>query len=119
MTTAQSLYTEKDRWFDLLPKYLFLEPHLEGKRVLDVDCGAGWGSSLLARSAREVISLCASEDDLLAAREAEPERKRSFQRLIPGDLPFVDGTFDAVLALRGHWSFGDLEALARPIPVRR
>jgi SAM-dependent methyltransferase len=108
---TRTLYTGIERWFELLPKYLFVEPFIEGKRVLEIDCGTGWGTSLLARSAREVVALGATEADVAKARDAEPSLRRCFQQLIPKDLPFVDGTFDAVFAFRGAEAFGGLEAL--------
>ena len=107
----RNLYTGVERWFELLPKYLFLEPFLEGKRVLEIDCGTGWGTSLIARNAREVVALGANEEDVTKARESEPSLRRSFQQMIPKDLPFVDGTFDVVLAFRGAEAFGGIEAL--------
>lgn len=106
----RGLYTA-ERWYDAAPKHLLFEPLVEGKRVLEIDCGAGHGSRLLARSAREVIGLCATEDELRAAR-AEAPHPRAFQPMTPGDLPFVDGTFDVVLALRGPDAFGGLDILA-------
>jgi SAM-dependent methyltransferase len=109
----RGLYSGAERWFDAAPKHLLFEPLVEGKRVLEIDCGSGYGASLLARSAREVIGLCAEDADLTAARASAPQSPRAFQRLTPGDLPFVDGTFDVVLALRGADSFGGLDVLAR------
>src|SRR5512145_1515094 len=93
---------------DLLARYSFIEPLLEGRRVLEVGAAratdGGSALFLAERGAAAVLSLEAAEEDLAGARQA-------------GHHPFVQfrsgraeelrpGTFDLVL-------FADGSTLAR------
>jgi SAM-dependent methyltransferase len=72
-----------------------------GQPVLDLGCGPGRHTAVLARRGARVVGLDLSRALLRAAREAGAER------LVRGDmrgLPFQDGAFDAVLNL--FTSFG-------------
>jgi SAM-dependent methyltransferase len=72
-----------------------------GQQVLDLGCGPGRHTSVLARRGARVVGLDLSRALLRAAREAGAER------LVRGDmrdLPFRDAAFDAVLNL--FTSFG-------------
>ena len=74
---------------------------VEGKRVLDLGCGTGFMSSLLAANGATVIGVDVSTRSLeVAAERAEVSGlsdRVSFQRMACESLDFPDGHFDAVV----------------------
>ncbi len=57
-------------WYEHWHRYLFAAPLVAGARVLDVACGEGYGSALLARSAARVTGADLSQDAIAHARQA-------------------------------------------------
>src|SRR6266511_2648823 len=88
---------------DLLARYSFIEPLLEGKRVLELGAAraTGGGSALFLaeRGAAAVLSLEPSEEDLGPARDAGHHPFVQFRSGAPRDLR--QGTFDLVLVAGG------------------
>jgi SAM-dependent methyltransferase len=87
-------------------RYHFAEPLVEGRRVLDVACGTGYGLTILAASARAVVGVDADADAVHTAASGLGAR----QALVVGDgvrLPFADGVFGAIT------SFETIEHLHR------
>lgn len=82
-------------WGEHAARYVFAEPHVEGKTVLDIACGTGYGIGLLKAKARSIVGV---DVDMEAAREARAECSGNASVLL-GDglgLPFADATFDVV-----------------------
>jgi SAM-dependent methyltransferase len=77
--------------------------HIEGREVLDVGCGQGLASLLLAREGRRAVGIDRDAEVVDWARrrvmgEQESIRGRlAYEVAEAGDLPFGDGSFDAVL----------------------
>ncbi len=108
--TADSVYTmgyseEMSRFqarFAQQESLNFLIPHLErGQRLLDVGCGAGHLSLRLARAVApgelRGVDIEPSQIDLARAVTAAADcRNAAFQVADVEDLPFEDGSFDAV-----------------------
>lgn len=90
----------RDQFEVICRRYAFASHFVEGKRILEVGCGAGLGLGVLARRARHVIG---GEVTLPTLRRASSTYAgRPALTLIQLDahaLPFTDGTVDAVLAL--------------------
>jgi phosphoethanolamine N-methyltransferase len=74
---------------------------LEGRRVLDIGCGVGGPSMLLAEAfGAQVTAVDVSKNVLLSAKALARSRgltdRIEFKVTEPGPLPFSDGSFDAV-----------------------
>jgi 2-polyprenyl-3-methyl-5-hydroxy-6-metoxy-1,4-benzoquinol methylase len=102
---VRSPFGRELRW-----RYEWASKYCEGKRVLDVPCGMGWGSSLIEGAA----SLVGADLDEAAVREAAT-RYKHVGRFLCADmsrLPFGTATFDVVTCLEGIEHVP--EAAARP-----
>jgi len=94
---------------------------LRGKRVLDIGCGSGGITALLAYGygAGEVIGIDV-EAPVCAAARAFAARKGVSGRVVikqvePGPLPFGDGTFEIVFSKDSIIHIADKESLAREV----
>jgi 2-polyprenyl-3-methyl-5-hydroxy-6-metoxy-1,4-benzoquinol methylase len=91
---VRSPYGTELRW-----RYTWASRHCRGKRVLDVPCGMGWGSSLIEGAALVV----GMDLDPAAVKEASIRYPR-VGKFVCADmtrLPFASGTFDVVTCLEG------------------
>ena len=86
-------------WYEHWHRYHFAAPLVRELDVLDVACGEGYGSALLARSAREVTGVD------LAAAAIEHARAHyaglgnlDFRTADCTALPFPDASFDAIVS---------------------
>lgn len=89
---------EPDLWNEHSARYRFAAQLAQGRRVLDLGCGAGYGSAILAQRAEMVIALDRSAEALGYGlkRYAVPAIQ-----WIAGEgqrLPFTDGAFDLIVA---------------------
>src|SRR5512136_1672515 len=98
-----SSFYSRDGAGDLLARYSFIEPLLDGKRVLEVGAAhateGGSALFLAERGAAAVLSIEAADGDLAAAREAGHHPFVQFRATAPSDLR--PGTFDLVLVADG------------------
>src|SRR5512138_492785 len=96
-------FYSRDGAGDLLARYSFIEPLLDGMRVLEVGAAratdGGSALFLAERGAAAVLSIEAAEEDLAAAREAGHHPFVQFRAMAPADLRA--GTFDLVLVADG------------------
>ena len=86
-------------WLEHWHRYHFAAALARDRRVLDVASGEGYGSALLAQTAREVTGLDAAVDAIAHAQVAY--RDRGNLHFVSGDcasLPFPDGAFDLVVS---------------------
>ena len=93
-----------------LKRYAFAEPWCRGKEVLDVACGAGYGSAHLAGSAARVVGGDVSEATIAYARGRYAAPNVEFRTLDATALPFSDGSFDAVCSFETIEHLSDREA---------
>ncbi|MDM7994134.1 MAG: methyltransferase domain-containing protein [Acidobacteriota bacterium] len=85
--------------YEHLHRYFFALRWAEGRTVLDLASGSGYGSALLARRARHVWAL---DLDAEAVREASRSWRRPNLTFLRGDalqLPFQSGSMDLVVAM--------------------
>lgn len=74
-------------WIEHWHRYHFATRWVPGKRVLDIACGEGYGSALLARTAREVVGVDVSEEAVAHAMRAYAGS---------GNLTFMHGSCTAI-----------------------
>jgi SAM-dependent methyltransferase len=91
--------------------YRWAEPHAQGRRVLDLGCGAGYGTASLAPVAERVVGVDVSDEAIAIAQREFGGSGAEYQRVDDPSrvqLPFADASFDTVL------SFQVIEHLDRP-----
>jgi 2-polyprenyl-3-methyl-5-hydroxy-6-metoxy-1,4-benzoquinol methylase len=98
--------------------YFYYEKSLEhvgGKVVLDIACGVGWGTELLARKARFVLGGDIDPGAVAYARAEylTPRSNFAFFHADILDIPFSDETFDVVNSIETfeHVERKDVERL--------
>lgn len=79
-----------------LKRYAFALPWCEGKDVLDVACGVGYGASCLASVARRAVGGGVDEASVAYAGKRYSGDNIEFEVLDAAHLPFGDKSFDAV-----------------------
>ena len=86
-------------WLEHWHRYHFAARWAAGKRVLDVACGEGYGSALLAARAAHVTGVDLAPAAIAHARGAYADRKNlEFVEASCTELPFADASFDAVVS---------------------
>lgn len=84
---------------EFLWRYNWIAPYCEGKTVLDVPCGMGWGTSLIANTSR-LVGIDIAEDAIAEAKQRYGHQAE-FKVGSMADLPFPDKTFDVICCLEG------------------
>ncbi|MEN6473770.1 MAG: glycosyltransferase [Syntrophaceae bacterium] len=79
---------------------------IEGKRVLDVACGAGYGSRLLAEKALSVVGVDVSDEAIRYCRAQYRRENLEFRQCDACNLDFTEQSFDVAV------SFETIEHLA-------
>jgi len=81
--------------------YQFAEAFTRGRRVLDFGCGSGYGTAMIARTAREVVGVDVAEEAVAFARAEHVAPNLLFSRIAAdARLPFDDASFDTVLSFQ-------------------
>ncbi len=87
-----------DLWNEHIARYVFTARLVAGRRVLDIGCGAGYGSARLAEVAASVTALDVSADAIALAQSLYPDAGVKWTCASATDLPYDSGCFDAVVA---------------------
>ncbi len=82
-----------------LSRYLAVSKIVEGKNVLDVASGAGYGSQMLAKEANSVEGLDYSKDAVVYARKNFPAKNLTYSIGDALNMPYDDNVFDVVVSL--------------------
>jgi len=86
-------------WYEHWHRYHFAAPLVAGRTVLDIACGAGYGSALLARTATRVTGGDISPETLDHARRRYAAiGNLDFRQADCAALPFADASFDVVVS---------------------
>ena len=84
-------------------------------RCLDLGCGTGIAVEPLSAAGWSVVGVDVSSDQLRVARERVGEIAVELLQADAVDLPFADGSFDAVVSLLTHTDFDDFAAVLREV----
>ncbi len=100
MTRYFGIHTLEGEWHSLLPRYVLLADRVRGKRVLDIGCGTGIGSSMLMDLGAESVNGVDHRPEVLElARVKHAKQGLNFHVMFWEELEFPDNTFDIVLCL--------------------
>lgn len=82
-------------WGEHAARYVLAREFVNGKSVLDIACGTGFGLGLMKDAASGIVGV---DVDLTAARTAAVECGSNSSVLLANGLalPFVDGSFDVI-----------------------
>jgi GT2 family glycosyltransferase/2-polyprenyl-3-methyl-5-hydroxy-6-metoxy-1,4-benzoquinol methylase len=89
-------------------RYIYVKDLIKDMIVLDVACGEGYGSNILAETARRVIGIDISDEAINQASKKYIRENLSFKVMNAEELSFDDNYFDAVV------SFETIEHLEKP-----
>src|SRR5262245_44371549 len=91
------------------PAFFALLPNVAGLAGLDLGCGEGHNTRLLARRGARVTAIDIAEAFIKHARQAEAEEPLGIAYLVASAvaLPFTDGTFDFATGFMSNmgWTF--------------
>jgi SAM-dependent methyltransferase len=96
-------------------RYAFALPWCHGKEVLDVACGVGYGSALLAPHSARVVGGDVDEESIEYARVRYAAPNVEFLVLDAMALPFDDDAFDVVCSFETIEHLPDREAYLREV----
>ena len=81
--------------------YRFAQSYCQGKRVLDLGCGSGYGVGRLSTIAASVVGVDVSAEAVAFARDTYRQANNRFELIDPAaSLPFGDEAFDVVLSFQ-------------------
>ena len=90
-------------------RYIAALPYAHNSNILDIACGIGWGSFLLANAnPKKVTGVDVSENAILSAKQNYCGEKIEYVRYSGDILPFTDNSFDLIV------SFETLEHVIDP-----
>ena len=87
-----------DLWNEHISRYTFAARLARRKRVLDVGCGAGYGTAELAQTAREATGIDVSAEAVEYAQTHYGRVNVRFEVGSATEMPFADASFDLVVA---------------------
>lgn len=96
-----------------MKRYLFARPWCEGRDVLDVSCGAGYGTAALAEAARTVVGGDIDEDTVAYARHRYARPNVRFDVVDAQALPYDTSSFDTFCSFETIEHLDDPGALVR------
>jgi len=97
----------REIWYEHWHRYVFAREFVRDKRVLDVACGEGYGSALLAGAAHAVTGIDLSQQAVEHARRRyETQQNLRFECANACDLPLSEASQEVIV------SFETLEHLA-------
>jgi SAM-dependent methyltransferase len=108
----EAIYAKPERQTDLAFLKKYLPERLAGRRVLEVACGSGYWTVLVARTAASIVAVDAAEEPMRIAMSKDyGERNVRFEIADAYALPAGLGRFDGALAAF-WWSHIPLSRIA-------
>lgn len=96
-------------------RYEFALPLCDGKDVLDLGCGVGYGTALLAERARRAVGIDLDPDAIAYARRRYGATNVEYREDDALALGLVDGSFDVVCSFETIEHVADRDALLREV----
>lgn len=90
-------------------RYLFAVTHCEGKDVLDIASGEGYGSAMLAHAAISVVGVDIDDEAVAAARGRYVRENLRFETGSATRIPLPDASVDVVTSFETLEHFGEHE----------
>jgi SAM-dependent methyltransferase len=94
--------------YDHIARYCLAGRYVEGKKTIDLGCGAGYGTHALARSATDILGVDLSEEAIAYDSWSYQAPNLRYKVGDVTNLPYPDGSFEAAV------SFEVIEHLERP-----
>ena len=95
----ESLLLNKKMVKDHFSRYRFAIPFVKNKVVLDIACGVGYGSEMLAlNGAKSVVGVDISDEAIIYAKNRYSHKNVVFITANAVSTPFKDGAFDVVVS---------------------
>lgn len=79
-------------------RYYAILPFMKNKKVLDIACGSGYGSDLIANEASKVCGVDISSDTISHAEKTYRKNNLEFLVGSTSNIPYEDNTFDVVVS---------------------
>lgn len=117
----ERIYQKPERQEDLRTLRELVAKTFNGRSVLEIACGTGWWTEVLATSARSVVATDINEEVLaIACDKSIDTGKVSFLRADAFQLESIAGEFDAALAAFwwSHLTCADLSRFLRGLNQR-
>jgi SAM-dependent methyltransferase len=102
---------DADLWAEHLSRYAFASRWALGARVLDLGCGAGYGTAELAARALSAVGIDLAPEAIVHAGSAYALPNVRFLPASAGALPFRDASFELVTAFEVIEHLADWRAL--------
>lgn len=93
--------SDENYWFQRhLVAYRFLLPFVRGRRVVDLGCGEGYGTELLAGAAREAVGVDLAPEAVFHARRSYERAGLRYDYRDIYDTRLEAGSFDVAVSLQ-------------------
>jgi len=79
-------------------RYRYTEPLIKGKNVLDVACGSGYGSNLLAQTAKTIVGGDIEKETIEYCKEKYQRDNLKFEIMDIRNIPYPDNSFDTIVS---------------------
>ncbi|MBZ0268751.1 class I SAM-dependent methyltransferase [bacterium] len=92
------IYAKPERQEDLRELSRWVAEWVAGRRVLELACGTGWWTRVIAESAASVTATDVNDEVLAIAKARDYAKPVRFRRADAFDPPAAPGEFDAIVA---------------------
>jgi ubiquinone/menaquinone biosynthesis C-methylase UbiE len=96
-------------------RYIFTSNIVKEKQVLDIACGEGYGSNILADFASHVIGVDISDEAILHAKHKYKKSNLEFKQGSCDEIPLVDSSIDTVVSFETIEHHDKHEAMLKEI----
>lgn len=100
-TEYERIYAKPERQADLAALRARIGEIFKGKRVLELACGTGYWTDVIAERAQHITALDVNDEVLEIARSKKNAGKVTFMRASAYEIPLLDRAHDALFA--GFW----------------